>query len=144
MDAIEGPAGVWLGVRMLAWSAVLPILKHVVPLRVLTRLMWAETRAIPRPQRERQVAFLARRIYRVRPVLRRDNCLERSLLLYRFLSREGLAPRLVLGAQKSDRLIVGHAWVKVAGRPVIDDHEALADYTPIAEFGAQGARVDES
>jgi hypothetical protein len=28
--------------------------------------------------------------YRVRPFLRRDNCLERSLLTYRFLFREGL------------------------------------------------------
>ena len=65
------PLGHLVGPPMLAWSAVLPILKHVVPLRVLTRLMSrAEARADPRPRRRAQVAFLARRIYRVRPFQR--------------------------------------------------------------------------
>jgi hypothetical protein len=88
--------------------------------------------------------FLARRLYRARPFLRRDNCLERSLIMYRYLAREGMEPRLVLGAENADGQIRGHAWVTVAGRPLIDGHERLAQLTPLTEFGARGARTDSS
>jgi hypothetical protein len=139
---IEGPSDVWLGIRMVAWSALLPALKHVLPFQVLARVMWVKPRATPRRDRLRKVTFLARRIYRARPFLRRDNCLERSLLTYRFLAREGMDPLLVLGAQKSEGRIQGHAWVTIDGQPVIDDHEALGQYTSLAEFGAGGSRLD--
>ena len=127
---------------MAAWSAVLPVLKHLLPLHVLTRLMWPSSQAAPRSDRERKVRFLARRIYRARPFLRRDNCLERSLLTYRFLAREGVGPRLVLGARRSEGRISAHAWVTIDGRPIVEDGEALRVYTPLAEFGARGARSD--
>jgi hypothetical protein len=139
--AIQGPSDVWLGIRMVAWSAVLPALKHLVPLHVLTRLMWPRKRAATRSGRASTVTFLARRIYRMRPFLRRDNCLERSLLTYRFLAREGGQPRLVLGAQKSNGAIRGHAWVTIDGRPIMDGHEALEQFTQLVEFGEGGART---
>ena len=139
--AIQGPSDVWLGIRMVAWSAVLPALKHLVPLHVLTRMMWPRRRSATRSDRASTVTFLARRIYRVRPFLRRDNCLERSLLTYRFLAREGGQPRLVLGAQKSDGAIRGHAWVTIDGRPIMDGHEALEQFTQLVEFGEGGART---
>jgi Transglutaminase-like superfamily len=142
--AIHGPSDVWLGIRMVAWSAVLPALKHLLPMHVLTRLMWPRRRAAKRSDRASTVTFLARRIYRARPFLRRDNCLERSLLTYRFLAREGVQPRLVLGAQKSDGEIRGHAWVTIDGRPIMDGHEALEQFTQLVEFGAGGSRDDRS
>ena len=45
----------------------------------------------------------------------------------------------MLGAQKSDRLIRGTRLGQVGGRPVIDGHEALADFTPIAGIRRSGA-----
>jgi hypothetical protein len=143
-DVIDGPSDLWLGIRMVAWSAALPALKHLLPLNLLMRLMWAKTRTVPRPDCERKITYLARRIYLARPFLRRDNCLERSLITYRFLAREGMESRLVLGAQKSDGRIRGHAWVTVDGRPVIDGHEELGRFTPLAEFGEGGRRSDAS
>jgi len=125
---------------MVAWSAALPALKRVLPFHALTRLMWANPRAVPRPDHERKVTFLARRIYWARPFLRRDNCLERSLLTYRYLAREGMEPRLVLGAQRSEGQVRGHAWVTIEGRPTIDGHHALEQFTPVAEFGPRGSR----
>jgi hypothetical protein len=82
--------------------------------------------------------FLARRIFRARPLFRRNNCLERSLLTYRFLAREGLDPRLVLGARKAEGRFRGHAWVSIDGRPIMDGDEAIEQFTPFAEFGAGG------
>jgi hypothetical protein len=141
---IKGPADVWLGIRMVAWSAALPALKHLLPLQLLTRLMWAKPRAAARPDHEPKITFLAQRIYRARPFLRRDNCLERSLLAYRFLAREGMEPRLVLGARKSEGQVLAHAWVTIAGRPLMDGHEALGQFTSLTEFGAYGSRADGS
>jgi hypothetical protein len=138
---IQGPSDVWLGIRMVAWSAVLPALKRLVPLHVLTRLMWPRRRAARRSERVSTVTFFAGRIYRVRPFLRRDNCLERSLLNYRFLAREGMQPRLVLGAQRSEGEVRGHAWVTIDGRPIMDGHEALEQFTQLVEFGAGGSRT---
>jgi hypothetical protein len=141
-DVIQGPSDVWLGIRMLAWSTVLPMLKHLVPLHILTRLMWPKRRAVTRAHRAAAVTFLARRIFRMRPFLRRNNCLERSLLTYRFLASEGLDPRLVLGARKADGRIRGHSWVLIDGRPVMDGDEAIDRFAPVAEFGANGARIE--
>ena len=137
---IQGPSDIWLGMRMVAWSAVLPALKHLVPLHVLTRLMWPRRQSATRAGRASTVTFLAGRIYRVRPFLRRDNCLERSLLAYRFLAREGARPRLVLGAKRSDGEIRGHAWVTVDGRPIMDGHHGLEQFTQLVEFGERGSR----
>jgi transglutaminase superfamily protein len=136
--AIQRPSDVWLGIRMVMWSAVLPALKHLVPLHVLARWMWPRRRTAPRPERVVAITFLARRIYRVRPFLRRDNCLERSLLTYRFIAMAGMEPSLVVGARKSDEQIQGHAWVTVEGQPLMDGHEAPEQFTSLTEFGAGG------
>jgi Transglutaminase-like superfamily len=143
-EAIHGPSEVWLGMRMIMWSAILPALKHLVPLHVLTRWMWPRRRVTTRPERVVAITFIARRIYRVRPFLRRDNCLERSLLTYRFLAMEGMQPSLVVGARKSDEQIRGHAWVTLDGQPLMDGHQKVDQFTPITEFGAGGSRIDTS
>jgi Transglutaminase-like superfamily len=138
--AIHDPADVWLAMRMAAWAVALPALKHLVPLHVLARWAWPRRRAVVRSGRTATVVFLAARIYRARPFLRRDNCLERSLLTYRFLAGAGVQPRLVLGAQGSNGEIRGHAWVTVDGIPITDGHEALEQYTQLVEFGERGSR----
>ena len=140
-EAIRGPSEVWLGMRMVMWSAVLPVLKHLVPMHVLTRWMWPRRRSSPRPERVLAITFLARRIYRARYFVRGDNCLERSLLTYRYLAMEGMDPKLVLGASKSDEQIRGHAWVMLNGEPLMDGNEKLEQFTPLTEFGADGSRT---
>jgi hypothetical protein len=137
---IRNPATTWLGIRMLAWSLVLPVLKYVVPLPLLARLMWSRARRERRPERERMVRLLARRIYKVRPSRHRDNCLERSLLNYRFLSMEGADPHLVVGVRKSERGVVGHAWVLVEGRPLYEAPSRLEKYVTLAEFSGGSFR----
>jgi Transglutaminase-like superfamily len=125
-----------LVVRMTGWVIVLPVLKRVRPLHELARLMWCDARA-PSP-RERELAVLsyAEWLYRGRPLFG-DNCLERSLLLYRFLSEAGLEPTLIVGAQHDGLSVAAHAWVEIDGRPI-----GNADgYEPVVAFGPHGRRV---
>ena len=125
---------------MFAWSFALPLLKYVVPLPLLARLMWSRRRGEPPPGREERVAAIAKRISKARPLPHRDNCLEKSLLIYRFLSRLNADPQLVAGVRKGDKGVIGHVWVTVGGEPVGESRAALAQYAPVAVFGAGGAR----
>jgi hypothetical protein len=45
-------------------------------------------------------------------------CLRRSLVLQRFLAREGIETELRFGVRKSDRGLEAHAWLEHEGRPL--------------------------
>jgi hypothetical protein len=143
---IETPSDVWLTARMLAWRIVLPALKYMIPLPRLAGLMWSEARRPPRRAgREQQIATLARGLYGPWELRALDNCLERSLIVYRFLSEAGAAPRLLVGVGKDD-FVRGHAWVTLDGEPVNESRDSLDEFVPILAFGQGGAaqRLDPS
>jgi hypothetical protein len=61
------------------------------------------------------------------------------LLLYRVLSRAGADPTLVVGFQRVNDRILGHAWVRVDGRTLIEPEPDLVRFSPAFGFGARGA-----
>jgi hypothetical protein len=138
---VRTPADAWLVVRMLAWAAALPLLKRVLPLPRLVRLAASRPRTdgLESGKREQLAAF-ARWIYGQGVFTRDPNCLERSLVAYRFLTRAGAEPRLMVGLAKAREGIVGHAWVVVDGRPLNDSPVVLEGFVPVVEFGADGTR----
>jgi hypothetical protein len=123
------------------WAPVLPVLKRLLPLPALARLMWAKPRVGPRDtERELHISGLVRRLYASGIVPRDANCLERSLLTYRLLARRNANPELVAGVLRSDKGVVGHAWVTVDGHPVGESAEAIDRYSRVVVFGAEGGR----
>jgi hypothetical protein len=136
---LSRPADLVVLIRMAAWPLALPMLKRRLPLPALARLMWAQPRTGPRDlERERRTSALARRLYRFRIVARDDNCLERSLLTYRFLARLNANPQLVAGVRMGDEGVLGHVWVTVDGEPVGESADALEIFSPVVVFGAGG------
>jgi hypothetical protein len=135
---VSAVTAVWLRLRMVAWSVALPVLKRVLPLRMLARLMWREPEGPRRPEREAAVVNTARKIYRFRPSRSRHNCLERSLLAYRFLAEAGADPVLVVGVANPNAKVLGHAWLSVDGEPVDETAHSLEDFTPVVSFGTRG------
>jgi hypothetical protein len=123
---------------MVLWSVLLPGLRRVVPVAGLARLMWTRPRRARSPERQEGIVELADRLTRLRPS-RTANCLERSLLAYRFLSATGSAPKLVLGVGRADDEVIGHAWVMVDDDPIFESADLLNEFTPIAVFGNGGA-----
>src|SRR4051812_5441367 len=125
-----------LCLRLLLWRASLPVLKYVVPIRVLARWMWA---APSRSNPLRNQTAQARRdalLYVWQNGGRlfvSANCLEKSLVLYRLLSREGADPNLVFGVNRHEDGVAGHAWIETKGRvfPVGDGKV----YERLAMFG---------
>jgi hypothetical protein len=126
---------------MAGWSLAVPVLKHALPLPTLVRLAWARPRGERRPGREPEIAQLAWWTSRVQPRRFPDNCLERSLVTYRFLARAGARPRLVTGVGRAEGDTVGHVWVTVEDEPVHETAESLRAYGTLVEFGEGGRPV---
>jgi hypothetical protein len=135
--AIRAPADGWLAARMLAWRAILPALKYLLPLRRLVRLMDASPRrGERRAEREKRVVELAGRVFDVgRPG---DACLELSLVTYRYLAAEGADPRLVIAIRSDRGAGRGHAWVTVDGAPVHDSPAKLEEFESVITFESGG------
>ena len=134
--AVRAPSDGWLAARMLAWRMILPALKYLVPLPRLVDLMNARPRGARRPAREQRVATLAEQVFDRRRSS--EDCLELSLVTYRYLAAAGADPRLVIAIRKDGRLARGHAWVTVDGVPVHDSPALLDDFASLVTFEAGG------
>ncbi len=128
---LASPRTAWLIVRMLAWKAALSLLKHAVALTTLVRLVEQEPPSSVNVRERARVEYAVKRLGRV---LGGGDCLERSLVTYRFLSRAGVRPRLLIGFDREDGRVAGHAWVTVDGEPIIESRESLARYVEVAAF----------
>jgi transglutaminase superfamily protein len=126
-----------LVVRLLPGYVLFGLLKHVVPLRWLVRWAWCPPHGPRDLEGERRLAARVCRLSRLTGLLDRD-CLQRSLLLYRMLSRAGANPTLVVGFRRMDGRIFGHAWVIVDGYPVIEPEVNLLRFSPMFGFGFGG------
>ncbi len=136
---LASPRDFWLLVRMAAWAPLLPLLKFALPLPRLVRLLAPQPRARPRDREaERRVTRLSRLLYRSRGIGVRDNCLERSLVTFRYLSLASARPELVVGMRKDEDNFVGHVWVLLDGEPVHDAPESLRELVPVMAFDASG------
>jgi hypothetical protein len=123
---------------MFAWAAVLPGLKFALPLPRLVRLLASKREVARRSEREARTSELASLLYRASSPSLGDNCLERSLVTYRYLGRLGADPSLVVAVAKGERSVIGHVWVSVDGNPIHDAPEFVRQYVPILEFDASG------
>lgn len=132
-------ADVTLGVRMLAWAVALRLLKHLVTLPRLARLM--RPRLVARahdPILERRVAALARTAAALAGGTSDANCYTRSLLTYRFVGLAGTPAHLVVGFDRGETGVRGHAWVESGGRPVGETPDAVAAFRPFVRFDELG------
>jgi hypothetical protein len=116
------------------------LLKHLVPLRLLARWAWCRPGGWRDRDRDGE-RRLHRRVIRLGQLvgLPDRDCLQRSLLLYRALSRAGANPMLVVGFDRMNGRIFGHAWVVVDGHAVIESESDLLRFSPVVAFGWQGA-----
>lgn len=133
---------VLLALRVLGWALVLPVLKHVVPVRRLAAVM----QLAPRPDarnfaREDRIVTFARWAARLIRWKSGGNCLERGLIAYRYLCQAGAKPTLVVGLEGSSAAFVGHAWVLVDGEPAGESRASIGVYTPVFAFDHRGALI---
>ncbi|MEQ1907211.1 MAG: lasso peptide biosynthesis B2 protein [Vicinamibacterales bacterium] len=125
--------------KALAWALVLPALKRVVSVKSLAAVMHQPQRRATRDaDRERRIITFAQWGARLTRWNRGANCLERSLIAYRYLCAAGAHPTLVIGVGRDPAGVIGHAWVLVDGQLVGEPQSAIASYTPAFAFGPDG------
>ena len=144
LSRFTGPADVVLAARVLAWAMVLPIVKHIVPVRSLAGMMRRPPGSTPRdPALEERIVTFARWSARLMRWRSGGNCLERGLIAYRYLSAAGANPTLVVGLGCGDQgHIIGHAWVLVDGKVAGEAPSAISEYTPVFAFAGDGSLLD--
>src|SRR5690349_18810462 len=126
------------GFRIVPAYLLFGVLKHFVPLRSLVKWTWCETTSAQRDRSaERRLTANVLRLSKLLRVSDRD-CLQRSLTLYRLFSAVGADPELVVGVDEQDGTIMGHAWVVVDGRSLVESESAVSRFWPVVRFGAQG------
>lgn len=137
-----GPRDLALLVRMSAWSLALPVLKHALPLPRLVRLMALNPATAPAPGRHPdELLKLAWWSSRLQAWRFPRNCLERSLVAYRYMGRSGESASLVVGGRHVGDDFSGHVWIEIGGEPIGEAPATLQDLTPIVEFDPRGRRM---
>jgi Transglutaminase-like superfamily len=126
--------------RLLPAYVLVGLLKHIIPLRWLVRWAWCPPAGPRDCEAEHRSAASVLRLSQLIGLPDRD-CLQRSLLLYRLLSRAGADPTLVVGFDRINGRIFGHAWIIVDGHTVIEPEAELLRFSPTFTFGSRGARL---
>jgi hypothetical protein len=122
----------FLMMELACWRLLLPAVKRLVSVKTLARVMWRDPRGdVPR---DRLVATIEIVSSSGRLFLS-VNCLERSLVWYRVLSRAGAMPHLVMGARREER-VDGHVWIELNGEP-FGERDAER-YVRLVSFGQYG------
>jgi hypothetical protein len=104
-------------------------------------MMWRKSPSRPpAPEREIRIAELARVVYRSQHKSRSGNCLERSLVLYRYLSGAGADPELLVGVRRGEEEVRGHAWVTLHGAPVEEPPDNLDGLVRVVAFRGAASR----
>jgi hypothetical protein len=127
-------------IRLLGWRVALAVLKRTVPIATLVRLM--ATPGGRSTQDTRRIVELVDWLYAPRRDRDLGNCLDRSLVLYRFLSRNEPGTRLVLGMRRGSSALEGHAWVIAGDRAFGEIPASGGEFMTLATFAADGRRVE--
>ncbi len=134
---VSHPPDLWIALRTLGWMTGLPVLKRILALSRLVRLMHRDASGTVRDvTREQRIVGIVRRLCRVSG----GNCLERSLILYRFLGEAGATPKLVMGIGHPDAY-AGHVWVTIDAAPLLEIPETVAAYTELMTFDETGRLI---
>jgi hypothetical protein len=139
MGILSHPKDAWLVMRILSWAFLLPILKRLVPLKKLSPWMWSEPGSSQDPDYEQKLSTMVRWIY-IFIFDDEKSCLERSLLLYRYLSRINRNPQLITGMRRTEAgTWKGHAWIELDGKPFQERTAHIQDFRPMMVFGPNGS-----
>src|SRR5262245_60638268 len=122
--------------RLLPAYVLLGLLKHFVPVKWLAWWAWTSPAGTRNREAERRLTASIIRLSQLISLRDRD-CLQRSLLLYRVLSRASADPTLVVGFHRTNDRILGHAWVVVDGESII---EPETDLCPVPVTHRVGSR----
>ena len=78
-------------------------------------------------------SILGLRLFGLKP-----NCLNRSVILYHFLYKLGVAVKINFGVRKTDNDIEGHGWLTLDGKPYLEESNAYKTFFLIYSYPGVG------
>lgn len=133
-----------LPIRITAWTLAVARLKRRLPIERLVRIVSTEPTMGRDPEVEAKIVTWAWRASRRRLGASPENCLDRSLVAFRYLGWAGAQPRLYLGVRREADEMTGHAWLAVDGEPVREPVSIAQDFAALIEFDARGRRIPDA
>ena len=112
---------VWWIIQILTMLAAYPLLNRIYTLPRLVRLYDAAARREGTASDQKRLITLLQGL--LRRTWERDFCLPRSLIMFHFFRKWGVAARIHVGLTKIDGEALGHAWVSVGGKPVAERND---------------------
>lgn len=64
-------------------------------------------------------------------------CLRRSLVIFRWRVQHGLPVKLLVGVDRRQGELMGHAWLEIDGAPFREDALRLKEYVVMLEFAQE-------
>lgn len=125
--------------EMLAFAAVMPILMKYFSLeRVLDVLTPYEKRQTHKTSRAsaKKIVHLGMLLLKRNRFFLKNSCLKRSLLLYYFLRKNGIAVQIHFGVKKLDDNLTGHSWLTQGGNLIADREQHRKAFTEVVSFPA--------
>jgi hypothetical protein len=141
------PADCWLMVRVGVVASILPVVVRLCSVPSLLRL--CALRAPRPPAEEALVVTCVDRVLARHPGLRRNPCLRRTLLLYRFLGARATDLEVCLGVRYTDaeprdrrRRLAGHAWLIRHDAPYLEpDRRGVDPFRVIYRYPTRQGRT---
>lgn len=123
------PGERWLLLEALVGLPLVALALRVASLqRVLTTLGWSLPRSLPDDDDARACRAASLVDVAARRGLDPGNCLSRSVTLWWLLRRRGIANTLRIGVRREGPVLLAHAWVEHAGRPLNDSETVCVRY----------------
>jgi hypothetical protein len=119
LKGIRSPHHAVLFVRMLLFSLMLPLMLRTRLDNLLPRLEPAQSRQANAQEIARVVRYAGYALAGVFP-LSTNSCLNRALMLYYFLGREGIALAFRIGVSHDEASFHSHAWLELDGEPYLE------------------------
>ena len=128
--------------RLVPQYLVFSVLKRRRSLQELARRAWTDPSGTNGRRAHAETAVVAG-VVRLHNLLGGpdDDCVPRSLLLYRELSRLGADPTLCIGFKRAEAALLGHAWVEVDGHAVGEVDVQAAGFATQLTFGKRGVQI---
>ncbi len=125
----------WLLLRIAGLRMALPFLQRVHSLPDLMRFLDTNPVPAPDPRTDPQrLIHLTQGLLRQNVGIFRDNCLTQSLLLFRFLRRNGYPAMIHFGISKQGNKLAGHSWLELEGEPLAEKEDPTQAFKAIYSF----------
>lgn len=121
---VRDPGESSLILRMAVWVTILSLLVRFQSLPRALRIVSVAPRDSQNSsvETERKLARAIDLLLGTDLLIFKPICWKRAAILHRYFALQGIATRIVFGMRKAaDGAIDGHAWLEIAGRPILEN-----------------------